>query len=266
MKWIDRAERNFGHLAIPNLLRLIAGFNALAFILYKVSPHFLKAIELDPAAVMRGEVWRLVSYIFIPSIGGPITDWLFAALYIWYLWWLGDGLESAMGSFRLNLFYALGMIGTTVAAFFSHANFATAMLNSSLLFVFARFYPDMMIYLMGLIPVKVKWMAWFTGLGLLVGFLFNSWDYRLAVIAAFANFFVFFGRELFQDARNRSETQTRRAKFADAQRPDDEALHRCEVCGRTESGEPDLEFRVAKDGHEYCLEHLPKAAPTPAEG
>ena len=266
MKWIDRAERNFGHLAIPNLLRLIAGFNALAFILYKISPHFLKAIELDPAAVMRGEVWRLVSYIFIPSIGGPITDWLFAALYIWYLWWLGDGLESAMGSFRLNLFYALGMIGTTVAAFFSHANFATAMLNSSLLFAFARFYPDMMIYLMGLIPVKVKWMAWFTGLGLLVGFLFNSWDYRLAVIAAFANFFVFFGRELFQDARNRSETQTRRAKFAGAQRPDDEALHRCEVCGRTESGEPDLEFRVAKDGHEYCLEHLPKAAPTPAEG
>ena len=55
MKWIDRAERNFGHLAIPNLIRVITAFNALTFVLYKFSPRFLDAITLDPAAVMRGE-------------------------------------------------------------------------------------------------------------------------------------------------------------------------------------------------------------------
>ena len=262
MKWIDRAERNFGHLAIPNLIRLITAFNALVFVLYKFSPRFLDAITLDPEAVMRGEVWRLVSYIFIPALGGPITDWLIAALYIWYLWWLGDGLESAMGSFRVNLFYGLGVLGTTAAAFFTHANFSTAMLNSSLLFAFARFYPEMMIYLMGLIPVKVKWLAWFYGIGLVVGFVFGAWDYRLALGAAFANYFVFFGREIFQDARHRHVTHTRRTRFLGAQRPDDEALHRCEVCGRTEAVAPDLEFRVAKDGHEYCTEHLPKPSGT----
>jgi hypothetical protein len=266
MKWIDRAERNFGHLAIPNLMRVIAAFNALVFVLYKFSPRFLEAITLDPSAVMRGEVWRLVSYIFIPSIGGPITDWLIAALYIWYIWWLGDGLESAMGSFRVNLFYGLGMLGTTVAAFFTQANFSTAMLNNSLLFAFARFYPEMMIYLMGLIPVKVKWMAWFSGFGLLIGFVFGEWAYRLALLVALANFFVFFGKEIFQDAVQRRDVQTRRSRFEKAQIPDDEALHRCEVCGRTENVAPDLEFRVAKDGHEYCTEHLPKPAPTPAQG
>ena len=264
MKWIDRAERNFGHLAIPNLIRGITAFNALVFVLYKMNPRVLELLALDPQAVKHGEVWRLVTYVFIPSVGGPIIDWLVAALYIWYLWWLGDGLESAMGSFRVNLFYLLGMLGTTAAAFFSGADFATAMLNSSLFFAFARFYPEAMIYLMALVPVKVKWIAWFSGFWLVFGFVFGRWDYRIALLAAFANYFLFFGREIFQDAALRRTAHARRVKYESAQRSDDEALHRCEVCGRTESVAPELEFRVAKDGHEYCTEHLPKTAPTPA--
>lgn len=266
MKWIDRAERNFGHLAIPNLIRVITACNALVFVLYKLNKHVLDLLTLDPQAVRHGEVWRLVTYVFIPTIGGPLSDWLMAVLYLWYLWWLGDGLESALGSFRVNLFYLLGMLGTTAAAFFTGANFATAMLNSSLFFAFARFYPDMMIYLLALVPVKVKWMAWFSGLWLVFGFIFRTWDYRLSLLVAFANYFLFFGREIFQEAAVRRTTHARRMKYESAQRPEDEALHRCEVCGRTENVAPDLEFRVAKDGHEYCTEHLPKTTPTPAQG
>ena len=165
-----------------------------------------------------------------------------------------------MGSFRVNLFYLIGVVGTTAAAFFSDStNFATGMLNSSLFFAFARFYPEQVIYLMCLVPVKVKWMAWVSGVVIVLGFIFGKWDYRLAVVAAFANYFLFFGKEIFQDAVLRREVATRRQRFAKAQRPDDESLHRCEVCGRTEQSAPDLEFRVAKDGHEYCTEHLPKA-------
>ena len=45
----------------------------------------------------------------------------------------------------------------------------------------------------------------------------------------------------------------------------DDSLHRCTICGRTDSTAPDLDFRVSKDGHEYCIDHLPKATPTPAQ-
>jgi hypothetical protein len=264
MNWITRAERYFGHLAIPNLIRVIACFNILVFLLYRlVNPHLVEVLMLDPAAVMRGQVWRLVTYVFIPAIGGPIYDWLVAALYIWYIWWLGDGLESAMGSFRVNVFYLLGMVGTTVAAFFAGANFATAMLNSTLFFAFARFYPEAVIYLMGLIPVKVKWLAWISGIWLVLGFIFNGWDYRLALLAAFANYFIFFGKEIFQDAVHRQEVHSRRMRFESAQRSGEDAMHRCATCGRTEIQAPDLEFRVARDGQEYCVEHLPKASPPP---
>ena len=259
MKWIDRAEARFGPLAIPNLLRIIVAFNALVFVLYKVNPGWLATLALDPAAVKSGEVWRLVTYIFIPQIGGRMLEALFALLYLWYLWWLGDGLEEALGSFKLNVFYLLGMIGSTAAAFFFGANFSTFMLNSSLFFAFARFYPEMTIYLLAIVPVKVKWLAWIYGGVLVFGFLFSPWSYRFAVLAAFLNDLVFFGTEIFQAAVQRNEVATRRRRFeSDKAAATEESLHKCEVCGRTEISEPHLDFRVSKDGHEYCTEHLPK--------
>ena len=52
------------------------------------------------------------------------------------------------------------MIGTTIAAFFFGGNFSNSMLISSLFFAFARFYPDLVIYFVFILPVKIKWLAW----------------------------------------------------------------------------------------------------------
>jgi hypothetical protein len=155
------------------------------------------------------------------------------------------------------------MIGTTVAAFFAGSGFAGVMINASLLFALARFAPEEMIYLMGLLPVKVKWLAWLTAFWLVYYFIFGWWDFRFSLIAAFSNYFIFFGHEIVQDAIHRNEVRGRRLRFESAQRSDDEAMHRCATCGRTEIQAPDLEFRVARDGHEYCVDHLPKTPPSP---
>jgi len=265
MHWIDRAEAKFGHLAIPGLLRYVAGFNALCFVLINLNPHFHELLRLDPALVMQGQVWRLITYIFIPVIGGILPGWLGAAMYILYFIWIGDGLEEAMGAFRLNLFYLLGMAGTTIAAFIAQADGSGFLLNSSLLFAFARFFPDLTIYIFFVLPVKVKWMAWISAAFVLLGFIGGPWAYRAAVIAALGNFFVFFGRDIFQEVQHRQEVSGQRKRFEKATQPDEEALHQCAVCGRTEQVAPELDFRVAKDGEEYCAEHLPKAAQPPAQ-
>ena len=262
MKWIDRAEARFGHLAIPGLLRIVAGFNALCFVLHKLNPHFLEFLYLNRTLVLQGQVWRLLTYIFIPSIGGFFPDWFGAAIYIFYLIWIGDGLEHAMGAFRVNLFYLLGMLGTTAAAFLANSDPSGFLLNSSLFFAFARFYPDTSIYLFYILPVKVKWMAWASAALLLLNFVSGTWASRVAVLVALANYLVFFGREIVNDARHRQDVTQRRRRFESAAAPDEDALHRCEVCGRTELVAPDMDFRVAKDGHEYCAEHLPKASPS----
>src|SRR5438445_700663 len=103
MNWLDRVEVKFGHLAIPGLTRIVVAFNALVFVLYKASPLFLSFLNLDIMRVAHGEVWRLVTYIFIPSFGGILGDWLSVFFYLFMLWIIGDGLEYALGSFKLNV-------------------------------------------------------------------------------------------------------------------------------------------------------------------
>src|SRR4051794_13543324 len=106
MRWIDRLELKLGRYAIPNLIHYIAGFNALAFILYKINPYFFELLDLHPKLVMQGQVWRLVTYIFIPRISGfwAMPDYFVVLLYVLYLLFIGNGLEQAWGSFKLNLF------------------------------------------------------------------------------------------------------------------------------------------------------------------
>src|SRR5262249_39692822 len=145
--------------AIPGLLRYVAAFNALCFVLIKFNPHFLEFLYLDRGLILQGQVWRLITYIFIPSIGGWFPDWLGGALYILYLVWMRDSLEQAMGEFRVTLFYGLGMLGTTIGAFIANADTSGSVLNATLLFAMARYYPDTVIYVMFILPVKIKWMA-----------------------------------------------------------------------------------------------------------
>ncbi len=157
------------------------------------------------------------------------------------------------------------MIGTTIAAFFFGSNFSNGMLITSLFFAFARFYPDEVIYILFILPVKIKWLAWAYAAVLLFWFIVGTNSYRAALIAAFINYLIFFGPEIIHQARHRHDVSTRRKRFESQLPSATEALHRCAVCGATELSDPNLDFRVARDGEEYCMAHLPKVQ-TPAGG
>jgi membrane associated rhomboid family serine protease len=255
MSPLDKLERRLGFLRISGLPRILVGFAALVFGLAWLLPGFVSILTLDPDKIRHGEVWRLFTYIFIPQTLSPI--WFLFAL--WFLWWLGEGLERAWGPFRLTLYFLVGMIGTTVAAFFFGSNFSNSMLLMSLFLAFAHFYPEEIIYILFVLPVRIKWLAWIAGAFLLLGFFVNSNSYRASLVAALGNYLIFFGPDFFSKAKHRHEVTTRRGRFEDSSRGEDEPLHKCEVCGRTELTDPDLEFRVARDGEEYCMNHLPSA-------
>jgi membrane associated rhomboid family serine protease len=259
MTFLDKLERRFGFLGIPGLPRILVGFAALVFVLAWLVPGFTSMLDLDPARILHGEVWRLVTYIFIPQTLSPW--WILFAL--WFLWWIGEGLERVWGPFRLTLYFVVGMVGTTAAAFFFGSNFSNSMLIASLFYAFAYFYPDEVIYLLFILPVKIKWLAWILAVLLLAGFVLNSSAYRFALIAAFANYLIFFGPEYIHAARHRHQASSRRRRFESQSRSEVEPLHKCAVCGATEVSNPNLEFRVARDGEEYCIAHLPRAE-TPA--
>ncbi len=88
MTWLDKLERRIGFLAVPGLLRYVGFLTALVFVLEKVNPGYLRLLDLDPVAVMHGEVWRLITYIFIPQMASmlPLPDWVNVAFYILFLW------------------------------------------------------------------------------------------------------------------------------------------------------------------------------------
>src|SRR5438105_14567691 len=90
MTWPDKLERRLGFLAVPGLLRYVALFNALTFLLEKLSPGFLQILDLDPAAVLHGQVWRLITYIFIPQMTSFLLcpDWATVAFAVLFCWWI----------------------------------------------------------------------------------------------------------------------------------------------------------------------------------
>lgn len=260
MSMLDRLESRYGRFAIPGLIRYVVALNTLVYILYKINPNVLLMLVLWPSRILQGEVWRLVTYIFIPQFGTfLLPDWFGAAMYLLFLWWVGNGLEQALGPFRLNLYYFTGMLGITVAAFFFGGGFGAAILNTSLLFAFAQFYPDEVIFVMYVIPAKVKWLAWLAAAGLAYEFITSgNWEYRVSLVVALANYVIFFGPQIYRDARVRQQVAERRRKFEVAKAPESATLHECATCHRTEATNPELDFRVARDGQEYCREHLPK--------
>src|SRR3954470_18226323 len=72
MTFLDRLERRLGFIAIPGLIRIVVGFTALAYVLTFLNPEIFSVLELKPERIRHGEVWRLITYIFIPrGIGGP---------------------------------------------------------------------------------------------------------------------------------------------------------------------------------------------------
>ena len=255
MSLLDSLERRFGRFAIPRLVRAIVALNALVFILSLLNPAFVSWLTLNVPAIQKGEYWRLITYILIPNASHPI----FVIFYLGFLWMIGEGLEEAWGAFRLNLFYFLGMLGNTVAALAFGAEFSNTMLNYSLYFAFAWFYPNLQFYLFFFIPVRVKWLAWVFAALLAIQFLGSSNSFRMALLASLSNYAIFFLPQVIRDARERRAVAERRKKFAPLLESEDEALHKCLVCGRTDVTNPELDFRVSRDGGDYCLEHIPKA-------
>ena len=257
MKWIDSLEAKYRYLAIPRIIRIVVAFNALTFILGQMNPGYVGLLTLNPELIKHGQVWRLFTYIFVPPTDFGTLGLFFALMFLWYM---GEGLEQAWGSFKLTLFYLCGMAGCTVAAFFFGGGWTDFFLNLSVLFAFGTVFPDEIIYILFIIPVKIKWIALFSFVLLLAGFLGAGEQAKMAIVVSFANYLLFFGPQLIHNIRNRQAVAARRVEFARQSIPGEEPLHRCVVCKETEVTSPDLDFRVSKDGNEYCTRHLPSLA------
>ncbi|HEY8902559.1 MAG TPA: rhomboid family intramembrane serine protease, partial [Chthoniobacterales bacterium] len=155
MSVLNTLEKRFGRFAIPGLIRYVVALNALVFLLNLVSPSYVYVLSLDPDAIAAGQVWRLVTWIFIPTT----MSLLWIIFYLMFTWWMGDLLESTWGTFRLNLYYLVGYLGGTAAAMLFGASLGNIALNASLLFAIGTLAPNLEILLFGILPLRLKWVA-----------------------------------------------------------------------------------------------------------
>lgn len=257
MKWLDKLERKYGKYAIKGLITYIVGLNGFVFLLMMLDTTgtYVQKLMLIPSLVMRGQVWRLITYIFIP----PSTSVIFIIFALYFYYMIGTALEQEWGSFRFNLYYVIGMIGTTAAAFITGGGTTSTYLNLSLFLAFARLYPDYEVLLFFFVPVKMKYLAWFNWI--LIGYtlLFEPViSLKVAAVASLINYFVFFGKDIVTRSKRTRTVYSNRRRFQESI-PIKTNFHRCEVCGITEKDNPNMEFRycsTCKGLHEYCMDHL----------
>src|SRR5688572_29049006 len=185
---LARLERKLGRFAIERLMTYIVGGMAIVFVLSYARPDFLDLLTLDPARALR-QPWRFVTYLFIP----PDLNlfWILFSLYM--TWLIGTNLEHEWGAFKLNVFYLIGMIGTTAAAWITKEPQGNFWLNTSLFLAFATVFPNYEIYIFFLIPIRVKWLGLLTFAGIVLLFVIGGLGTKIAIAVAFGNYLLFFG-------------------------------------------------------------------------
>ncbi|HHY82034.1 MAG TPA: rhomboid family intramembrane serine protease [Clostridiales bacterium] len=214
MKWFHKLERKFGRYAIRDLMTYIVVLNAVVYVITMFVPqsNLYFKFSLNPSAILRGEVWRLVTFLFLPPDTRPI--WIVFTLYFYYL--IGSSLEHQWGSFRFNLYYLVGVLSTIAAAFIGFSVVTTEHLNLSLFLAFAHLFPNYELLIFFFLPVKVKFLAWFNWAFILFSIVFNPLPWKLAAIASVVNYFLFFGPELKTTIKLRWQTYKNRRRFRNA--------------------------------------------------
>ena len=67
MNTLDRLEKRFGRFAIPNVMRIFTVIYAIGLVLWIINPTaYVLYLALNPSAILRGQVWRLVTWLLFP--------------------------------------------------------------------------------------------------------------------------------------------------------------------------------------------------------
>jgi hypothetical protein len=257
---LARLERRFGRYAIPNLIVYVVGGMGLVWAMSFVRPEISGRLMLDMDAVRGGEVWRLVTFLFLPTTRS--IYWILFNLY--FTWWVGSALEEHWGTFKFNVYYLVGVLATIVAAVIAGAQ-SNFYLDCSMLLAFAAIFPDVVIYLMGIVPIRVKWL----GLAMAAFIAYEAvtaptWSARAAIIAALGNYFLFFSGHWLSVYRTRSvavRQSARRAEFRSTESPTF-GQRVCAICGSKEADGADIRVcscdKCGGQPRTLCLEHARK--------
>ena len=277
-KW----EKKFGKYAISNLTLILIMCYVAGYVLTLFAPAAMDYLRLDTYAILRGQVWRLITWLIVP----PSSFDIFTIIMLFFYWSLGTQLERVWGVWRYNVYIFSGILLTIVGAFlcmgiyyliapnmsaayaaewfrYGSIYYSTYYVNMSIFLAYAFTFPENQVLLMFIIPIKVKWLGIIYGVMLIFEMLqalqVQVWFVVAAIGSSLLNFLIFFLRSRSHMHLNPKQIK-RRAEFKqDIKRNPKITKHKCAVCGQTDEDDPDLEFRFCSKcngNYEYCQNHL----------
>ena len=267
-RWLDRFCYNHPNFGIPNLMKIVVIGNVLVYFLDMFSQGYASyALMFYTPWILQGQVWRLISFIFVPTGSNFVLWFIMTTLFYYYI---GNALERQWGTARFTVFYGLGVVLNILVGFLMGT---TSMyhVNMSMFFAFATLYPELQVMLYGILPLKVKWLAWIDAalfaFDIVYSLVSRQWVTAVLPLVAILNYLIFFWEDLMgavrrtgQRAAYRANPQTINFKRAQKQvREHKGYLHKCAVCGITDADDPNMEFRYCSkcNGYYcYCMNHI----------
>lgn len=267
---LDRFCARHPYWGIPNLMRyIVIGTVAVYALMLVTHDQVYSLLCYSVPAILHGQVWRLVTFIFIPSADHPIS----LALSLYFYYWIGGILEDYWGTAKFTIYYISGVVLTVLSSLLIYLAgggsylYGMHFVNMAMFLACAVLIPDTVVYLMFLIPLKMKWLAWAD----LIYFAYyelvfignRDWAAFAAPIVALLNFVVFFYPYFSRKAqRERARTSRQAIRFRQtvkASQSPKSFNHRCAVCGKTDADYPNMSFRYCSrcaGYHCFCEEHI----------
>lgn len=268
-KKIDMFCYKHPRFGVPNLMLYIVVISLAVWLLSTMdsSQTLLSFLVFSPERILKGEVWRLVTFVFIPQ---SMSIW--ELLFFYFYYWIGNVLEKEWGTPRFNIFLISGILLTAIYGFIIYfatgasVPVSTYYIYLSMFFSFATLFPDVQVLFMFIIPIKIKWFAYLDALYFVIAILTTRFPFNLLPVVAILNYIVFFGADLISSLRsnkarfNKTTVNFNREKQKiKYEQKNASYTRKCAVCGRTDTEFPSLEFRYCSrcaGYHCFCQDHI----------
>ena len=113
MSFINKMERKMYGWRLQPFFRYIIFSMAGVYLLPNLVPQYplIAQMMFVRDLILRGQVWRLVTFLLIPpSLGGIIQT----ALMLYFYYFIGTALEGRWGARRFLLYYLVGALAAII--------------------------------------------------------------------------------------------------------------------------------------------------------
>ena len=266
-KRVDRFLWKHPNFGIHNLMLYVVIGNAVIYLLSLMDSSGTLSYYLVFSAnrVLKGEIWRLITFVFVPRTSSIIG----MLLLLYFEYFIGRLLEQAWGKGKFSVYYLLGMAFTILYGLIvrlltsSDVMLDAVYLNLSMFFVFATLWPENRVLLFFIIPIKVTWLAYAEAVLFLISMIRGG---TLLPLIGILNYFLFCGDQLisriqpwFRRVFGKGAEYRRASRQAQRDAKSLPYIYKCAVCGRTDAEYPELEFRYCSKCvgyHCFCQDHI----------